>query len=79
MMEAGLIRQSDKRVDPELDDQRRVHYEIARAGRAALAAELERYLLRFAVPSAARQCTKRATTTRCTSSFGCFLQTACLR
>ena len=43
MMEAGLIRESDKRVDPELDDERRIYYEITGAGRAALAAELERY------------------------------------
>lgn len=43
MMEAGLIRESAKRVDPELDDERRIYYEITRAGRAALAAELKRY------------------------------------
>ena len=28
MMEAGLIRESDKKVDPELDDERRVYYRI---------------------------------------------------
>ena len=43
MMEAGLIRESDKRVDPELDDERRVYYKITALGQAALAAELERY------------------------------------
>jgi DNA-binding PadR family transcriptional regulator len=43
MMEAGLIRESDKRVDPEMDDERRIYYELTRAGRAALAAELKRY------------------------------------
>jgi DNA-binding PadR family transcriptional regulator len=43
MMEAGLIRESDKKIDPELDDERRVYYEITGLGRAALAAELERY------------------------------------
>lgn len=43
MMEAGLIRESDKRVDPELDDERRIYYELTRAGRTALAAELKRY------------------------------------
>ena len=43
MMEAGLIRESDKRVDPEMDDERRIYYELTGAGRAALAAELERY------------------------------------
>jgi DNA-binding PadR family transcriptional regulator len=43
MMEAGLIRESDKKVDPELDDERRVYYRITALGRATLAAELERY------------------------------------
>ena len=43
MIEAGLIRESDKRVDPEMDDERRVYYEITGPGREALAAELERY------------------------------------
>lgn len=43
MMEAGLIRESDKRVDPEMDDERRIYYELTRAGRSALAAELKRY------------------------------------
>jgi DNA-binding PadR family transcriptional regulator len=43
MLDAGLIRESDKRVDPAMDDQRRVYYELTDAGRAALAAELERY------------------------------------
>ncbi len=43
MIEAGLIRESDKRVDVELDDERRVYYEITGIGQSALAAELERY------------------------------------
>ena len=43
MMEAGLIRESDKRVDPEMDDERRIYYELTGAGRAALEAELNRY------------------------------------
>src|ERR1700750_409557 len=43
MIEAGLIRESDKRVDPEMDDERRIYYELTRAGRAALEAELTRY------------------------------------
>jgi DNA-binding PadR family transcriptional regulator len=43
MLEAGLIRESGKRADPEMDDERRIYYELTRAGRAALAAELERY------------------------------------
>ena len=40
MMEAGLIRESDKRVDPEMDDERRIYYGLTGAGRAALEAEL---------------------------------------
>ena len=43
MMEAGLIRESDKRVDAEMDDERRIYYELTSAGRAALEAELNRY------------------------------------
>jgi len=43
MIEAGLIRESDKKVDPEMDDERRVYYKITGPGREALAAELERY------------------------------------
>ena len=42
MMDAGLVRESDKRVDPEMDDERRIYYEHG-AGRAALEAELNRY------------------------------------
>ena len=40
MMEAGLIRESDKKVDRELDDERRVYYKLTKHGQAALAAEL---------------------------------------
>jgi DNA-binding PadR family transcriptional regulator len=43
MIDAGLIRESDTKTDPELDDQRRVYYQITGAGQAALAAELDRY------------------------------------
>ena len=43
MTEAGLVRESDKRVDPEMDDERRIYYRLTGAGRAALAAELKRY------------------------------------
>jgi len=43
MIEAGLIRESDKSVDPEMDDERRVYYQITGPGREALTAELERY------------------------------------
>ena len=43
MIDAGLIRESDQKVDPEMDDQRRVYYAITGLGRKALAAELQRY------------------------------------
>lgn len=43
MIDAGLIRESDKKVDPEMDDERRVYYTITALGQKALAAELERY------------------------------------
>jgi DNA-binding PadR family transcriptional regulator len=43
MMEAGLIRESDKRVDPEMDDERRIYYKLTGVGRTALEAELKRY------------------------------------
>ena len=43
MLDAGLVRECEKRLDPELDDERRVYYEITGDGRRALATELERY------------------------------------
>jgi DNA-binding PadR family transcriptional regulator len=43
MMEAGLIRESDKKIDPEMDDDRRIYYRITGRGQKSLAAELERY------------------------------------
>ena len=43
MIEAGLIRESDKKIDPEMDDERRVYYRLTGLGQKALAAELERY------------------------------------
>jgi len=43
MIEAGLIRESDKRPDAALDDERRIYYAITGAGRKALEAELDRY------------------------------------
>ena len=32
MIEAGLIRESDKKIDPEMDDERRVYYRITGLG-----------------------------------------------
>lgn len=43
MIEAGLIRESDKKIDPALDDERRVYYRMTDMGSKALAAELDRY------------------------------------
>jgi DNA-binding PadR family transcriptional regulator len=43
MIDAGLIRESDKKIDPKMDDERRVYYKIAAAGQKALTAELARY------------------------------------
>jgi DNA-binding PadR family transcriptional regulator len=43
MIDAGLIRESDKKIDPTMDDERRVYYKITGLGKKTLAAELERY------------------------------------
>lgn len=43
MIDAGLVRESDKKIDPAMDDERRVYYKITAAGEKALAAELTRY------------------------------------
>lgn len=43
MLDAGLVKESEKRVDPEMDDERRVYYQITALGRKALATELGRY------------------------------------
>lgn len=43
MLAAGLVQESDKRVDPTLSDERRIYYQITGVGKQALAAELERY------------------------------------
>jgi len=43
MIEAGLIGESDKEIDPDLDDERRVYYKITGSGQKTLSAELQRY------------------------------------
>ena len=63
MIEAGLICESDKKIDSELDDERRVYYKITGLGKKGLAAELERYR---AVVAVAKQ--KRLSTS--TFSYG---------
>jgi DNA-binding PadR family transcriptional regulator len=43
MMAAGFICESDKKIDPEMDDERRIYYRLTSLGQEALAAELDRY------------------------------------
>ena len=43
MLDAGLIRESDKKVDPTMDDERRIYYTLTGLGRKTLEAELQRY------------------------------------
>jgi DNA-binding PadR family transcriptional regulator len=43
MLESGLIEESAGKIDPAMDDERRIYYRIAGKGRKVLAAELERY------------------------------------
>lgn len=43
MLDAGLVEESSKRVDREMDDERRIYYRLSALGVRALTAELERY------------------------------------
>ncbi len=43
MLDSGLVVESAKRADPDLNDERRVYYKLTPAGRKALAAEVARY------------------------------------
>lgn len=43
MLDAGLIQETDKKIDPGLDDERRIYYQITALGRKTLSAELDRY------------------------------------
>lgn len=43
MIDAGLIEESDKEIDPEMDDERRIYYKITGLGQKTLEAELQRY------------------------------------
>jgi len=52
MLEAGLVQESDKRIDPILDDERRIYYQLTGLGVQTLAAELERYRQIVAVAQA---------------------------
>jgi|SRR5579872_6292993 len=42
MLEAGLIKESGERSDPEMNDERRRYYQITSKGRRAAVAEAER-------------------------------------
>ena len=42
MLDAGLVEESDKRIDPEMNDERRIYYRITGVGKKVLADELER-------------------------------------
>lgn len=43
MMETGLIAESEKKIDPTMDDERRIYYKITDQGKKSLDGELERY------------------------------------
>lgn len=43
MLDSGLVDEGDKKVDPEMDDQRRIYYKITGLGQKALNEELDRY------------------------------------
>ncbi len=43
MLNANLVKESEKRIDSEMDDARRIYYQITGVGEKALADELERY------------------------------------
>lgn len=43
MLDSGLVQESDKRVDPQMDDERRIYYQLTGVGQKALQAELDRY------------------------------------
>lgn len=43
MLDAGLVVESGERIEPAIDDKRRIYYAITGAGSEALGAELERY------------------------------------
>ena len=58
MIDAGLILESDKRIDPEIDDERRIYYEITGLGQRALDAELQRYRQVVAVAGRRRRSPK---------------------
>ncbi len=49
MLKSGLIRESDERPDPDLDDQRRRYYGLTDLGRKVLRAESQRLVDQVAI------------------------------
>ncbi len=43
MLDAGLVDEGDKKIDPDMDDQRRIYYKITGLGQKVLQEELDRY------------------------------------
>jgi DNA-binding PadR family transcriptional regulator len=43
MLDAGLVKERERRVDPHMDTERRIYYEITAIGVEVLAADLQRY------------------------------------
>jgi DNA-binding PadR family transcriptional regulator len=43
LLDAALVEDAGRRIDPGMGDERRIYYRISTAGAEALAAELERY------------------------------------
>lgn len=43
MLDAGLVTESENRVDPEMDDERRIYYKLTSLGERTLASEIDRY------------------------------------
>ncbi len=43
MLDSGLIEESEARIDPKMDDARRIYYKISGSGEIALKDELRRY------------------------------------
>ena len=43
MMDSGLVKESNSKVDLEMDDERRIYYKLTALGQKTLAAELKRY------------------------------------
>lgn len=42
MLEAGLVKESDKRIDPQMGDERRIYYALTAEGQKVLSTELAR-------------------------------------